>query len=273
MEDAPSPSSSSLVSYSDSEESSRDTTTTTTTPRTADEYLTLGLHHQIFEREQLAIEALSAATSLSPWLGAAHLALATSFANEGLRDRAYDSFERWIESLEKGRYGGVLGGGRWVKGPGWEEGGEARQTEMVEMVLQCARSGEGEGEVDAELQVGLGVLFTLKADFGKAEDCFVAALLERPDDPLLFNRLAVTLTNSGKAEEALAYYNAALELHPGYVRCRANLAVASANLGHYREAAEHLITALTIQESDNGEPMNGVTSYTLWEALNSSLHM
>ena len=89
----------------------------------------------------------------------------------------------------------------------------------------------------------------------------------RRQDPLLFNRLGATLANGGKAELAIQYYLEAIEIQPSYVRARFNLAVANMNLNvsrfkfcrqssdsslqQHQSAAEHLITALSIQESDS----------------------
>jgi len=39
-------------------------------------------------------------------------------------------------------------------------------------------------------------------------------------DWMLYNRLGATLANGGRSEEALQYYEQALELNPGYVRAR-----------------------------------------------------
>jgi peroxin-5 len=44
-----------------------------------------------------------------------------------------------------------------------------------------------------------------------------------------------------------AYFNA-LQMNPSFLRARYNLAIASIHLGQYREAAEHLLGALAIQQ-------------------------
>jgi tetratricopeptide (TPR) repeat protein len=97
--------------------------------------------------------------------------------------------------------------------------------------------------------------------------------LRPPQDPLLFNRLGATYANSGKTDAAMQYYHAALDLDPGYVRARYNLAVACMNVGvgllrldecvfpewrftpffrqKHEDAVHHLLTSLSIQEADS----------------------
>ncbi len=119
--------------------------------------------------------------------------------------------------------------------------------------------------VDSNIQVGLGLLFYNIQDYEKTIDCFTAALSVRPDDYLLWNRLGATLSNSGKNEEAIGAYHKALELKPSFVRARYNLGVSSMNIGCYREAAEHFLSALSLHVVHPEKHVN--VSKTIWDTL------
>lgn len=59
-----------------------------------------------------------------------------------------------------------------------------------------------------------------------------------------------------------------MEINPTYIRARCNLAIACIQLAQYREAAEHLLTALVIQSSQKSlEGSRSVQSATVWNTL------
>lgn len=82
-------------------------------------------------------------------------------------------------------------------------------------------------------------------------DCFQAALHALPNDALLWNRLGATLANGGRSEEAVDAYRHALNLSPGFIRCRYNLGISCINLNAHRQAVDHLLTALNMQRKVN----------------------
>ena len=105
-------------------------------------------------------------------------------------------------------------------------------------------------------------------------------------DYLLWNRLGSSLSNGHKPEEALGAYREALNLRPTYTRAIYNVGVACGsrtsrlfsltlltrppatglNIGAHKEAAEHFLSALSMQRSNNGE-----TSDQLWFTLRRAL--
>lgn len=52
---------------------------------------------------------------------------------------------------------------------------------ITESFLALARDQHARGEVDAEVQVGLGVLYYQTGEYERARDCWVAALGVRPN--------------------------------------------------------------------------------------------
>ncbi|GAA6052227.1 hypothetical protein JCM3770_000806 [Rhodotorula araucariae] len=255
-------------------------------PTNASAWLELGLKQQQNEREELAIAALKQAIELDASIagGAAHLALAVSFTNEGRRGEAYAEIDRWIDTLalsSQGAYANEIAQYRGLFGAKLPDTMSDRHTYLSNLLIRLAQSRAeqvGAAGVDADVQVALGVLFNSSEEYEKAGDCFEAALSVRPDDPLLFNRLGATFANSGKTDVAMQYYNAAIDLDPGYVRARFNLAVANMNTGQYEEAVHHLLTALSVQEADSEldsmqqAPVHAAgVSHALWDSLQVSL--
>ncbi|WWD22321.1 hypothetical protein CI109_106812 [Kwoniella shandongensis] len=128
------------------------------------------------------------------------------------------------------------------------------------------------GTVDPDVQVGLGTLYYMMGEYGQARDCWVAALGERPDDYLLWNRLGATLANGGSSEEAVDAYRRALELKPTFTRAIFNLGVACLNIGVHKEAAEHFLAALSLHPSQRDSSDAQIyDSGTLWSTLRRSL--
>ncbi|ORY89823.1 hypothetical protein BCR35DRAFT_287869 [Leucosporidium creatinivorum] len=249
-------------------------------PNDSAAWLALGIKQQENEREDLAIKALRRAIELDSKLGEAYLALAVSYTNENERALSYEAIDRWVDTLGVERYTREVDNYRDLFGKLPEQGSKERHDYLTGLLIRLAQGrAEVDGaDVDAEVQIGLGVLFNTSEEYEKAGDCFESALSVRPDDPLLFNRLGATFANSGKTELAIQYYLEALDIQPGYVRARFNLAVANMNLGQYEEAIQHLTTSLSIQETeaqleagnvDNAS--RGVTSQTLWDSLNICL--
>ncbi|KAJ3287708.1 Peroxisomal membrane signal receptor PTS1 [Borealophlyctis nickersoniae] len=249
-------------------------------PADAKAWYELGVRQQENENEVAAIAALRQAVKHDPTVLDAWIGLAVSYTNEGCKDDAYDALERWMGNSP--RYKGIVER-RLTSG---EDAEMPRHAQVTGMFLEAAREGIN-GELDADVQTALGVLFNVSVEYDKAVDCFEAALSARPQDYLLWNKLGATLANSTNSQRAMDAYFNALEINPSYIRARYNLAISCIHLGQYREAAEHLLGALSVQTSnieavleqskgkgradpeDHGglQSMHSVQSRSVWAAL------
>ncbi|CAG8490969.1 2136_t:CDS:2 [Scutellospora calospora] len=201
------------------------------------------------EKELAAIRALQKAVEVDGGNLPALMSLAVSYTNEGYDEQAYLTLERWITA----KYPNVVTRAAPMHNV------ISIHSRVTELFIQAAREApEGEG-MDPDVQVGLGVLFYGSGKFDKA-------------DYLLWNRLGATLANSGQSEDAIEAYRKALDLKPNFVRARYNLGVSCLNIGCYREAAEHLLGALSMHQTglDNENIKNASDSLreTLFKTFN-----
>ena len=215
------------------------------------------------EKESPAIRALEQAIKLDPQNLSALMGLAISYTNEGYDSTAYRTLERWIST----KYPQILSPNDLT--PEGDFGFTDRHVLHEKVTAQFIRAAQlsPDGEhMDPDVQVGLGVLFYGAEEYGKAVDCFEAALAstesgttnEPQQAHLLWNRLGATLANSGRSEEAIAAYEQALTLNPNFVRARYNLGVSCINIGVLPQAAQHLLGALSMHRVVEREGMQRV---------------
>lgn len=203
------------------------------------------------EKESPAIRALEQALKLDPSNLDALMGLAVSYTNEGYDSTAYRTLERWLSV----KYPQIIDPQNLSADA--DVGFTDRQMlhdKVTELFIQAAQLSPSGEHMDPDVQVGLGVLFYCAEEYGKAVDCFSAALAstesgtsnQREQVHLLWNRLGATLANSGRSEEAIEAYEKALTLNPNFVRARYNLGVSCINIGCLPEAAQHLLGALAM---------------------------
>ncbi|KAF7315501.1 hypothetical protein MIND_00065400 [Mycena indigotica] len=245
----------------------------------------LGVKQQANEREHQALQALQRAVDLDPTHLPSWLALAVSHTNNGDRTETAAAIRQWVDRND--RYRDAVQQFRANTTERADAPMQERFGNLIQCLIAMARS-DTSGEIDADIQIALAVLLNSNEasysrlpvlqpltracqDYEKAQDCFRTALAVRPDDWLLYNRVGATMANSGRAEEALEYYNRALELNPLYIRARFNLGISCINLRRFDDAAHHILDALGLQESDgvasSMDASGGVTNTALWDSL------
>ncbi|KIJ18718.1 hypothetical protein PAXINDRAFT_167276 [Paxillus involutus ATCC 200175] len=224
-------------------------------------WILLGETRSMDEREELGMRALMEGVRRAEEAGATGmgmLSLAISFTNESYDRASYNMLWRWLRA-------------RFPTFPISEDVGKAVQSHsawdsharLTDAFLALARQQYDQGIVDADVQIALGVLFYGTGEYDRAKDCFESGLSLRPQDYLLWNRLGSSLSNGNKPEEALGAYREALSLRPTYTRAIYNVGVACLNIGAHKEAVEHFLSALAMQETTGG----GQTSDQLWFTL------
>ncbi|KAF9070108.1 hypothetical protein BDP27DRAFT_1324300 [Rhodocollybia butyracea] len=228
-------------------------------------WIILGETKNMDEHEEAGMRALSEgvkrAEAAGGASGAGMMSLAISFTNESMDRASHTMLLRWFRA-------------RFPDLPVPEETTKAVLThsswdahdKITELFLGLARQQHSQGLVDPDVQIGLGVLYYTNGEYSLAKDCFESALSQRPNDYLLWNRLGSTLSNGNKPEEALGVYREALQLRPTYTRAIYNVGVACLNIGATKEAVEHFLSALALQEQTSGE-----TSNQLWITLRRAL--
>ncbi|TRM69484.1 hypothetical protein BD626DRAFT_474238 [Schizophyllum amplum] len=219
-------------------------------------WILLGETRNMDEREEAGMRALNEGVRIaedSDKSGAGMLSLAISFTNESFDKGAHAMLIRWLRA-------------RFPEHPIPETTLEALRKHttwdthqrVLDVFLDLARAQHAAGVMDPDVQIALGVLSYSNSDYDRAKDCFESALSARPRDYLLWNRLGSSLSNGNKPEEALGAYREALQMRPTYTRAIYNVGVACLNIGAYKEAAEHFLTVISMQEpkaEENNEQM------------------
>lgn len=147
------------------------------------------------EKEHLAIRALEKAVSITQSSSgqkaqSAWISLAVSYINEGQDSRALQVLQAWLQQTYPSMHPAPLAS---MSSPQqYEADPWQNHQRMIDGFLEAARAGPAarasdtlgpavsEG-IDADVQLGLGVLLYSNSDYEKARDCFQAALTVRPN--------------------------------------------------------------------------------------------
>ncbi|EDS35509.1 peroxisomal targeting signal 1 receptor [Culex quinquefasciatus] len=232
----------------------------------------LGFSQAENEKDPNAIAALNKALSFNPNNMPVLMALAVSYTNESMQNQALKMLVKWmkcnpkyealvppqmLQAQESPLASSLMGG------PSLQD--------VQDLYIKAVQTSPS--EIDADIQEALGVLFNLSSEYDKAVDCFRAAVQVRPNSSKIWNRLGASLANGNRSVEAVEAYQRALDIQPGFIRARYNVGIICINLKAYKEAAEHLLTALNHQASsiarsgiNVSSPANQMSS-TIWITL------
>ncbi|KAI5890569.1 TPR-like protein [Schizophyllum commune H4-8] len=214
-------------------------------------WILLGETRNMDEREEAGMRALAEGVRIAEETdqsGAGMLSLAISYTNESYDRGAHAMLVRWLRA-------------RFPDHPIPDSTMEALRKHttwdthqrILDVFLALARAQHAAGVMDPDVQIALGVLSYSNSDYDRAKDCFESALSARPRDYLLWNRLGSSLSNGNKPEEALGAYREALQMRPTYTRAIYNVGVACLNIGAHKEAAEHFLSVVAMQDSGAAE--------------------
>ena len=105
---------------------------------------------------------------------------------------------------------------------------------------------------------GLGQVGGCLGDLGRYSEAesYLRRALKLADDAITHYDLAFVLTRQGRANEAIAEYERALERDPTHVKARTNLAVNLVNLGQMDRAMRELMRVLAIDPENAGAHTN-----------------
>ncbi len=260
-------------------------------PESLEAWQFLGTTQAENEKDGHAIVALNKARALCPTHPQVLLALAASYTNEMMHDRAMATLTDWLKCDPKfAELDGLIPAGPRTE----EEQEEARRamaadedtTELVKdffavdalqhrRVCQLFEAASALDPANVEVHVALGTLRHLGLEYLKAAAHFEDAVRLQPDNEKLWNKLGATLANGQQSERAIEAYRRALDINPGFVRAEYNMGIANSNLGRHREAARHFVKAIMLQSgwndpsSDDKAPTRSTRD--IWDLLRMSL--
>ncbi|XP_055379937.1 peroxisomal targeting signal 1 receptor [Condylostylus longicornis] len=216
-------------------------------PENVEAWELLGLSQAENEMDPQAITALRKSLDINPNNKTVLMALAVSYTNESLQSQALNMLAKWLHINPK--YSNLVPANLLENGNSITNSliGPNALKDMQNLFLEAVK--QNQTTVDPEIQEALGVLFNLSSEYDKAADCFQAALSSNPNSSKTWNRLGASFANGNRSVEAVDAYKQALEIQPGFIRARYNVGIICMNLKAYKEAAEHLLTALNMQAS------------------------
>jgi peroxin-5 len=226
-------------------------------PEHADAWRMLGKCHTENDADQKAIICWLKSLERDPYSSETLLALVVAYVNELDWEKAVETLKQWVGNhplyagmdnlkSEEDLYGSSDIDGELEGGTRGLDHSTLVEMRDVERLLLSALDYNKDDDAAADVYEALGVVYNVSRDYDAAVDSFKRALLVRPDDYQLRNKLGATLANSNRSDEALPEYHAALKLKPKYTRGWLNMAISHSNLRDYSQAARCYLQTLSL---------------------------
>lgn len=212
-------------------------------PDNATAWRMLGRCHAENDMDPEAIKCLEAAVDRDPFSPESLLALGVSYVNELNHEKSLENMKAWFTHNPK--YAGmnlpedIYGAGDGTAGVS----GESAFEEVKSMLLSALAFDSTDA---ADVHEALGVIYNVIKDYDAAAESFRQALVTRPDDYQLWNKLGATLANGSQSDQALPAYHKALQLKPKYARAWLNMAISHSNLQDHNEAVRCYLQTLSL---------------------------
>lgn len=207
-------------------------------PDDSEAWRMLGQAFAEHDEDRKAIQCLERAVQADPYNLEALQALGVSYVNELDSYNALKNLKAWVQHNPK--YQGLE-----IVEDEYSDG--SLMDEVMQLMLQAAQWDPN----DADAQVVMGVLYNVSRDFDSGIASFRRALVSKPNDYTLWNKVGATLANCGRSAEALPAYDRALDLKSRFARGWLNRGIALANQSQYMESGKCYLQALSLNPDAN----------------------
>lgn len=182
------------------------------------------------------------------------MALAVSYTNELDQSMAFGHIKEWFEVWCRER-GEVPEIGGSIEDAFLDASREGANRLLRQMVA-AARRNHG----DTDLHVVIGVLHNLHSEYKEAAGVLRHAVMLRPEDPSLWNKLGATLANGRDFDDALRAYRRAVDINPAMVRAWVNVGTAYSNRQEYAKAVRYYLKSISLaKDHEKGTSNRGST--------------
>lgn len=189
--------------------------------------------HAECDDDKRAIYCLKKAIEYDPYNLNALLALSISYVNEVDYVLALKTLRSWL--LHNPRFNGLQ-----VHEDDYSDG------TLMDEVMQLLLQAESYASDDVDVLIMLGALCNASQDFDTAVIYFDKANAIKPNDYSILNKLGATLANNNQCEDAITYYNKAIEHRNSYARAWLNKGISYTKLDNHPDAIKSYITAIKL---------------------------